>query len=167
MLLLTFVISRSWAFIDFFKNDDATEALVNIRNHHLDGRQLVVEYASPDAVRRGGGPRGDNATKDNRKGKDRDTSDGHDSYKPFSKRKVVSEDADNGDVEMGDEAEETVERPARKKRRTDGNGDVPRTHRYAKEGKPPKARPKPGAALALAKRETATIVPSQGKKIVF
>jgi hypothetical protein len=32
-------------------------ALVNPRNHRLNGRDLVVEYASPDAVRRGGGPR--------------------------------------------------------------------------------------------------------------
>lgn len=166
--MLTCVISRSWAFVDFFKNDDATEALVNIRNHHLDGRQLVVEYASPDAVRRGGGPRGDDTSKDKRKGKDKDTSGEHGSHKHLSKRKVVSEDVDNeGDAEMGDEAQETQERPATKKRRTDGNADAPRTHRYAKEGKPPKARPKPGAALALAKRETATIVPSQGKKIVF
>ncbi|KAJ6561520.1 hypothetical protein DFH09DRAFT_1364458 [Mycena vulgaris] len=31
----------------------------------------------------------------------------------------------------------------------------------------PKNRPKPGAALALAKRESAAIVPSQGKKVVF
>ena len=31
----------------------------------------------------------------------------------------------------------------------------------------PKARPKPGAALALAKRETAAIVQSQGKKTTF
>lgn len=33
--------------------------------------------------------------------------------------------------------------------------------------KGPKARPKPGAALALAKRETAAIVESQGKKTTF
>lgn len=31
--------------------------LIDPHNHHLDGRKLVVEYASPDAVRRGGGPR--------------------------------------------------------------------------------------------------------------
>lgn len=31
----------------------------------------------------------------------------------------------------------------------------------------PRGRPKPGAALALAKRESAAIVPSQGQKITF
>ncbi|KAJ7498494.1 hypothetical protein FB451DRAFT_772 [Mycena latifolia] len=36
-----------------------------------------------------------------------------------------------------------------------------------RERKGPKNRPKPGAALALAKRESAAIVPSQGKKVVF
>lgn len=33
--------------------------------------------------------------------------------------------------------------------------------------KGPKTRPKPGAALALAKRESVAIVPSEGKKITF
>ncbi|KAF8914364.1 hypothetical protein CPB84DRAFT_1759080 [Gymnopilus junonius] len=33
--------------------------------------------------------------------------------------------------------------------------------------KGPKSRPKPGAALALAKRESAAIIPSQGRKITF
>lgn len=32
---------------------------------------------------------------------------------------------------------------------------------------PPRGRPRPGAALALAKRESAAIVPSQGQKITF
>ena len=36
-----------------------------------------------------------------------------------------------------------------------------------KKIKGPRVRPKPGAALALAKRETAAILPSQGKKITF
>lgn len=31
----------------------------------------------------------------------------------------------------------------------------------------PRGRPKPGAALALAKRESAAIVPNQGQKITF
>ncbi|KAF6747955.1 hypothetical protein DFP72DRAFT_1049879 [Ephemerocybe angulata] len=40
--------------------------------------------------------------------------------------------------------------------------------RFRKEfDKKGRARPTPGAALALAKRETAGIVPSQGKKVVF
>lgn len=42
-----------WAFVDFHLPEQCTRALLNARNHSLDGRSLVVEYASPDAVRRG------------------------------------------------------------------------------------------------------------------
>ncbi|KAI0036788.1 hypothetical protein K488DRAFT_81776 [Vararia minispora EC-137] len=46
---------KGWAFVDFTSIKYATAALTNPRNHHLNGRNLVVEYASPEAVRRGGG----------------------------------------------------------------------------------------------------------------
>ena len=47
------VVDR-WAFVDFTNTEGATDALVNPKNHFLDGRKLVIEYASRDAVRRGG-----------------------------------------------------------------------------------------------------------------
>ena len=43
-----------WAFVDFHLPEMCTRALLNVRNHMLDGRALVVEYASAEAVRRGG-----------------------------------------------------------------------------------------------------------------
>ena len=43
-----------FGFVDFITTEQATAVLINPRNHHLDGREIVVEYASPDAVRRGG-----------------------------------------------------------------------------------------------------------------
>ena len=49
------LIFDSWAFVDFTSTEHATAALTNPRNHQLNGRKLVVEYASPEAVRRGGG----------------------------------------------------------------------------------------------------------------
>ena len=66
-----------------------------------------------------------------------------------------------GGNEEGARGEET-ERPQKKQRRTERED----------EGKPRGkerrvARSKPGAALAMAKREDPSIVPSQGKKIVF
>ena len=66
-----------------------------------------------------------------------------------------------GGNEEGAGGEET-ERPRKKQRRAEGED----------EGKPRGkerrvARSKPGAALAMAKREDPSIVPSQGKKIVF
>ncbi|KAI5985574.1 hypothetical protein EDC04DRAFT_3129610, partial [Pisolithus marmoratus] len=44
---------KGFAFVDFTSIEQATNALINPRNHRLKGRDLVVEYASPDAVRRG------------------------------------------------------------------------------------------------------------------
>ncbi|KAI5478603.1 RNA-binding protein Rnp24 [Pseudohyphozyma bogoriensis] len=44
---------KGWAFVDFHLPEQCTRALLNIRNHTLNGRALNVEYASSDAVRRG------------------------------------------------------------------------------------------------------------------
>ena len=161
------VVDR-WAFVDFANTEGATDALVNPKNHFLDGRKLVIEYASPDAVRRGGNiPRS----------KDKDRKDGglgtkgrvpqpradrahahREAPEADRKRKVYSEDADAEEIADEEDA-------SRKKRRTeDGNNT---RSAAGKDKKPPRARPKPGAALALAKRETAAIVPAQGQKIVF
>lgn len=134
---------KGWAFIDFHNPADATHALINPKNHFLDGRKLVVEYASQEAVRRGGGaPRvQDKANrKKHPKGSEQDRSEGQDN--------------DQQDAEADVDADANVdETPIHKKRKLES------TTR-------PK-RAKPGAALAMAKRETAAIVPSIGKKIVF
>jgi RNA recognition motif-containing protein len=58
------VTKTRFAFVDFTSIEHATKALVNLRNHRLNGRDLVVEYASPDAVRRGGGPRNTKGDRD-------------------------------------------------------------------------------------------------------
>ncbi|KAI8454989.1 hypothetical protein BY996DRAFT_6413463 [Phakopsora pachyrhizi] len=46
---------KGFAFVDFKTAKQATDALLNTRNYTLDGRRLVLEFASPEAVRRGGG----------------------------------------------------------------------------------------------------------------
>lgn len=51
--LTTALTIYRWAFIDFLSPDQATASLLNARNHSLHGRELTVEYASLDAVRRG------------------------------------------------------------------------------------------------------------------
>ena len=79
-----------------------------------------------------------------------------------SKRKAPEQQhEDTIDEAGGDEAEE---KPWKKRRTEDEKTE--RRHTTTKDGRP-KARPKPGAALAQAKREVVAIVPSQGKKIVF
>ncbi|KAI9625223.1 hypothetical protein H4Q26_016414 [Puccinia striiformis f. sp. tritici PST-130] len=46
---------KGFAFVDFHTVEQATNVLVNMKNHRLDGRNLTVEYASAEAVKRGGG----------------------------------------------------------------------------------------------------------------
>ncbi len=139
--------------------------MVNPKNHHLNGRDLVVEYASAEAVRRG-------APKPQRPKvqKDSTTSDGKYekylgipkdlSHKPRQfaredKKVVMDVDASASDVapELSP-ASKIYEKDFQKERDNRNKGK-------------PRGRPKPGAALALAKRESAAIVPSQGQKITF
>ncbi|KAK2465961.1 hypothetical protein APHAL10511_001602 [Amanita phalloides] len=46
-------LCKGFAFVDFMSMEDATSALTHPKNSLLNGRKLVIEYASPDAVRRG------------------------------------------------------------------------------------------------------------------
>ena len=159
-----------WAFVDFTSTEHATAALINPRNHFLDGRKLKVEYASPDAVRRGGGPREPSKHKNEgaavtrvRKPK----SAGHvrkeqNSTKQLTKdgemkpdKKGEGEGIESGKLEKKLKHKFGAERAA-----TGGGG-------FGRGGPGKGERPKPGAALALAQRGTAAILPSQGQKITF
>ena len=151
-----------WAFVDFTSTEHATAALTNHRNHTLDGRKLKVEYASPDAVRRGGGPRESGkhigAEGAGHGGKVRKPkSAGYISKKPKS---VAEQSTKDGERRLAKERKmEKKERRLEKKLK----------HKFGGERAPGKGaeRPKPGAALALAQRGTAAILPSQGQKITF
>ena len=140
--------------------EHATSALINPKNHQLNGRSLIVEYASPDAVRRGA-PKGKSS--DGAIAKDRrirhPTTPRHDvrSNPFFTQLKEVSETADANEVPAADR--DLINHTSDVKERTSSKGGV--------RHKGPKMRPKPGAALALAKRESAAILPSQGHKITF
>ena len=151
--------SYSWAFVDFTSIEHATSALINPRNHRLNGRDLVVEFASPDAVRRGGGgPRPPRDSEGARKGRQ----DGD--YSPRKRQKVSdgSAPAESADAPAFDPARSREGRDGK----TDTHGGRPTRERPGKDrGK--RHRPAPGAALALAKREQVGIVPSQGTKITF
>ena len=54
-----------------------------------------------------------------------------------------------------------------KRENPDEDEQVSRGEKDGVRHKGPRTRPKPGAALALAKRESAAIIPSQGQKITF
>lgn len=156
--------------MDFTSVDNSTAALINPKNHHLNGRNLIVEYASPDAVRRGGSkivgviPR-----------KRRPLSAG---YKKTRGRKKTGEgeavSADRTDEKSTSAAQEGAHPPhigkdsrTKKKVRKERSISIGNQVAVVDGGMEKKSRPKPGAALAGAKRETAAILPSQGKKIVF
>lgn len=130
--------------------EHATSALINPKNHQLNGRSLIVEYAGPDAVRRGA-PKG--KTSDGPIAKDRrnrpPTHDSKSKYS-FTQPKEPSESAGAGKVSTTDSDLIPVK---------EWSGGV--------RHKGPKTRPRPGAALALAKRESAAILPSQSHKITF
>ncbi|KAG8745537.1 hypothetical protein FRC10_007715 [Ceratobasidium sp. 414] len=138
-------LCKGWAFLDFLSTTYATAVLVNPRNHHLNGRKLVLEFGSPDAVRRGGGgprPRKEQAEKDQP----------GDTPRAAKRRKYASTN------EQAEDGEET--KPEPRKSAPKGGEQYVR----AKDGR---LRPRPGAALAMARREAVAIVPSAGKKIVF
>ena len=122
-----------------------------------------MEYASPDAVRRGA-PKEKRQENDVRAPKRKD----YPTHKRNPERPGLQHGRDRpsstkGSGEQGDP--ELVTREEAEVRRA-GIGRTPsRGDEQRRKG--PRSRPKPGAALALAKRESAAIVPSQGQKITF
>jgi len=140
-----------FSFVDFVSTEDATAALTNPKNYSLNGRKLVVEYASPDAVRRGA-PKGSGGASKLAHGKTK-------GKKPRPLRK----DAELAEQKAPAKVEE--ESPERSPKRQRVDKPDPRTPKPGKREY--KGRSKPGAALASAQRESVAIIPSQGKKIKF
>ena len=140
--------------------EHATSALINPKNHQLNGRKLIVEYASPDAVRRGA-PKGKSSdgptAKDRRNRPPKRTFHDFKSNDSFTQSKEAPESADAGKILVADS--DPINNASSVKGWISSKGDV--------RHKGPKSRPKPGAALALAKRESVAILPSQGHKITF
>ncbi|KAH7876429.1 uncharacterized protein C8R40DRAFT_1042862 [Lentinula edodes] len=170
-------LCKGFAFVDFSSTDNATSALINPKNHHLNGRNLVVEYASADAVKRGPnkpravageggpgdfkrkfGPRVNGSQNKPFRRNERDVGAGDE--KSSNRRK------DRLDYRHNAEESQTVDHEEFSTPQFGG-----RPYRKDQEGVPrhkgPRNRPKPGAALAQAKRQSAAIVPTSGKKIVF
>ncbi|EIN10955.1 hypothetical protein PUNSTDRAFT_100868 [Punctularia strigosozonata HHB-11173 SS5] len=169
---------KGWAFVDFVSVEAATCALVNPKNHKLDGRQLKVEYASADAVRRGGGsslmpgaPTSGEKVKPRRgKGdqgpetsgfnpKKRRNGDGDGRKSAFRKERRF--DDEPGLEAAPIEQEDAFVATARAEDRPSKIG--PGKDRSSRS----KSRAKPGAALAQAQRQSVAIQPAQGSKIVF
>lgn len=160
-------LSCSWAFVDFHKTSQATFCLIDGRNHRLNGRELKVEYASADAVRRGGG-RMDGQPFDSQRSRP---------PKPVQEEYQSSRVRHSARYQKPSApASETAHSENGPPRQFDPNEPVKvhkpdQTERAALRAKKEKynsnKRQKPGAALARAQREKISIVPSEGKKVVF
>ncbi|KAF7321633.1 hypothetical protein MKEN_00684400 [Mycena kentingensis (nom. inval.)] len=143
-------LCKGFAFIDFTSTEHATAALTNLRNHHLNGRDLKVEYASPDAVKRGEVKKRDPDGAPKRRKEPKRSG-------PRAEKRIKRE-------QEGGTAEQEPPKPKKRNADRDEKKFKSKEERHLKG---PKNRPRPGAALAEAKRESAAILPAQGKKIVF
>ncbi|KAG7097439.1 hypothetical protein E1B28_004784 [Marasmius oreades] len=158
-------LCKGFAFVDFSSVDNATSTLINPRNHHLNGRNLVVEYASAGAVRRGpnkqhvGGGEGKQ-----KPSKPRDRATGRPRSRPEHK---PSEKDTSYSITEASGTDSQVQIDVHEEAADTGHEQRPRKGTDGPRQKGPRHRPKPGAALAQAKRQSAAIVPTTGKKIVF
>jgi RNA recognition motif-containing protein len=160
-------ITPRFAFVDFTSTEHATVALIHPKNHQLDGRKLVVEYASADAVRRGGG-----AGHKPRKKSTEVHGEGHSRRK--TRDSVVDDEVNEKGPTTTTTTTTTTSTPSKaqkeKSTATDRRSDrsaKPKVTNETRTRKSKSSRPAPGAALALAKREQVAIVPSQGRRITF
>lgn len=160
---------KGFAFVDFVSTEHATNALANLKNHRLDGRNLLVEYASAEAVKRGGGSLKMIQNKRPFKTK---TVDGNAQQRNAEKAKPA---ADSAHLEQTDECD-----PAATQKLSDPSMEdsklIQQADQLVNEGRKTsrkteyQGRQKPGAALANARRAPVGIIknPTQtGKKTVF
>ncbi|KAG7447611.1 RNA-binding domain-containing protein [Guyanagaster necrorhizus] len=148
---------KGFAFVDFSSVENATAALINIKNHHMNGRDLVVEYASADAVRRGASkPKGPDAPEKRKRPFDKSKM----SQGPNRGRKLVRD--------AGMEEDTVKERDEDPHPPPHLNTAVGNERRGRVGPANSRSRPRPGAALAQAQRQSAAILPtSNSKKITF
>lgn len=168
-----------WAFIDFYNAAQATQSLIDGRNHYMNGRTLTVEYASSDAVRRGGGKMEGADAAAGQKPRGRTAPEGRTSSYQGGKRKREAQE-DTSEQATGRELNEDSEMPKQAFYRPPlplqpWKEAAAKVHKPNKEErqalreerKSKGKRQKPGAALANAQREKIAIQPGAGKKITF
>lgn len=139
---------KGFAFVDFTSVEHSTSALTNTRNHQLNGRKLVVEYASPDAVRRG----------ELKEKKGVRMTSSFDNKVNKAARLARPRSRTSTQVVRPDQPEHAAFASA---------NEISEHHMDVWKSKRSKTRMKPGAVLALARRESAAIIPSEVNKITF
>jgi len=162
LIFVFFNVLCRFAFVDFTSIEHATAVLINPKNHHLNGRTLVVEYAGADAVRRGAPKSAKPVDRPEHKGRGGRRPPRADNPRYRTDRPPKQAEEKLEAVETAATVEPRQKMPWDGKDRSTKGENVDGVRH-----KGPKTRPKPGAALALAKRESVAIVPSEGKKITF
>jgi hypothetical protein len=162
LIFVFFNMLYRFAFVDFTSIENATAVLINPKNHHLNGRTLVVEYAGADAVRRGAPKSAKPVDRPEHKGRGGRRPPRADNPRYRTDRPPKQAEEQPEAVETAATVEPRQNKPWDGKDRSTKGDNVDGVRH-----KGPKTRPKPGAALALAKRESVAIVPSEGKKITF
>lgn len=166
-----------FAFWDFKSPVHARAALMNKKNHFLRGIKLTLQYASQEATKRAGGKR-KRDSKDDRPGKrerqartpryfegagavdnggdegyeQRSAPPAHTDFKSeaASQARIAAMVSGGGGGEEGERRREPSDKRDKRGKKWESTG-----------------RPRPGAALAMAKRENVGIVESSGSKITF
>lgn len=168
------VADDRFAFWDFKSPVHARAALMNKKNHFLRGIKLTLQYASQEATKRAGGKRNGGAKSD--------------PHKRERQARAPRYFENNGDGEQdGGYEARSAATPAQTDFKSEaaaqariaamvagggGGDDEPRREPSDKRDKRGKkwestGRPRPGAALAMAKREKVGIVESAGTKVTF
>ena len=147
------LIICSFAFLDFYSPGEATTALTNRNNYVYDARKITLQFASPEATKRSGG----------RESSKKISKIGHAGPKrraAVTAEKTISKELREAEAPRRKPKDE-VEEEAGTSLKTERVGDQ-RGKKWQAAG-----RPRPGAALAIAKREKVGIVEGRGEKIVF
>lgn len=151
---------KGFGFLDFHTIEQATASLLDVRNTFLDGRRLIVQYASADATRRGAGKAFKSAL--DSKGKN-ELRVGFQRNKP--KRSTLP-------APQHTEQHTHTEPP--QPGSFDANAPLPRKHKETQQERIARRantatvkRAKPGAALANAQRASTAVVQSTGTKLTF
>lgn len=164
---------KGFGFLDFHTVEQATASLIDPRNAFLDGRRIVLQYASADATRRGASK----AQKSTQPRVANPLKVGFQRNKP--KRNVHQQEQEQGKSKaQAEEPDKLAPLPGS----WDPNAPLPKKHketkeeRFARRAALPKGkgsptattrRAKPGAALANAQRASSGIVQSTGTKLTF
>ncbi|SPO31461.1 related to RNA-binding protein rnp24 [Ustilago trichophora] len=143
---------KGFGFLDFHTVEQATSSLLDPRNTFLDGRKIVLQYASADATRRGASKQQKTAIVAKRPNQLR---------VGFHRKPRFNNQED---------------RPPPVPGSFDANVELPKKHKETKEeriarrqsqGTNTQRRARPGAALANAQRASTAVVQSTGTKVTF